>query len=552
LLTKPIPRFLFLGAICLLAILPFFRWGSPSGHDFEFHMFSWMDVASQWQEGIVFPRWAAMAHWGYGEPRFLFYPPASWMLGGALGSLLPWRAVPGAYCWLALVAAGAAMYKAARRWLPPQDAFFAAAFYALNPYSLLIVYWRSAYAELLSAALLPLLLPVTLCLDDGSFVPTLCLGLIFAGGWLTNIPAAVMIHYSAAGLAVLMALTHRSARPLVRTAMGVVLGAGLASFYLIPVIHEQHWINLEEVFSPGVRPQDNFLFTILADPDHNRFNLLVSLIALSEIAALALVVVFSRRKRARGDGWLALASWGTAAAFLMLPISQFAWDHLPQFRFVQLPFRWLLSMNVAVALLLAMAGQNWRRWIARVAACICLVAVIVLAGRSTQPPWWDTGFEIRQMEQSVRDGSGYEGTDEYAPAGADPYELKRDLPRLSDENGAAVDAHVLTWGPTEKHFQVQAEGSQAVTVRLFHYPAWRVFVNGHPVTTETTEVTGLMVVPVEAGANDVWIVFARTRDREIGMIVSLLSMVVLVVAWVLVSSRSARRKAGGHNREMEK
>src|SRR5262249_1589247 len=98
---------LAIGAVCLLAITPFFWRGSPSRHDFEFPMFSWMEVQGQWKEGTLYPRWAALAHWGYGEARFLFYPPASWLLGAALGTLLPWRVVPGVYCWLALCLAGA-------------------------------------------------------------------------------------------------------------------------------------------------------------------------------------------------------------------------------------------------------------------------------------------------------------------------------------------------------------------------------------------------------------------------------------------------------------
>ncbi len=150
-----------LAGCCLVAITPFFWRGSPSGHDFEFHMFSWMEVLGQWKHGIAYPRWAALAYWGYGDARFLFYPPASWTLGAALGTTLPWKMVPGAYCWIVLTLAGASMYRLAREWLPAADALFAAVFYALNPYHLLIVYWRSAYAELLAAALLPLLL---LCL----------------------------------------------------------------------------------------------------------------------------------------------------------------------------------------------------------------------------------------------------------------------------------------------------------------------------------------------------------------------------------------------------
>ena len=67
---------------------------------------------------------------GIRRARFLFYPPASWTLGAALGAILPWKMVPGAYCWIVLTLAGAAMYRLARKWLPASDALFAAVFYA--------------------------------------------------------------------------------------------------------------------------------------------------------------------------------------------------------------------------------------------------------------------------------------------------------------------------------------------------------------------------------------------------------------------------------------
>ena len=84
-----------------------------------------------------------------------------------------------------------------------------------------------------------------------------------------------MIHYSAAGICLLLAVQDKSFRPLWKLGFAVLLGAGLASVYLIPAFWEQHWVNIDQVFSPGVRPQDHFLFTMTADPDHNRFNRLV-------------------------------------------------------------------------------------------------------------------------------------------------------------------------------------------------------------------------------------------------------------------------------------
>ncbi|MGA7565266.1 MAG: hypothetical protein WBW53_04260, partial [Terriglobales bacterium] len=291
---NPISQALVLGGACLLAITPFFWRANPSGHDFEFHMYSWMEVLGQWKDGIIYPRWAALAHWGYGEARFVFYPPASWTFGAALGAVLPWKVVPGVYCWIVLALAGAAMYQLARHWLTAEDALFAAVFYAVNPYHLMIIYWRSAFAELLAAVLLPLLLLCLLQIKESTssssdsaarenhkadFRPTLWLSLVLAAAWLTNVPAAVMIHYSVAGLALAFVaietvreVDHRGSRrlrigrPLVRMTAAIFLGAGLAAFYLLPAIYEQGWINLKEVLAPGVRPQDNYLFTMTSDP----------------------------------------------------------------------------------------------------------------------------------------------------------------------------------------------------------------------------------------------------------------------------------------------
>jgi hypothetical protein len=510
-------------------------------------MFSWMEVLTQWNHGIISPRWAAQAHWGYGEARFLFYPPGSWTLGAALGALLPWKAVPGAFCWIVLTLAGMSMYRLARQWLDPSDALFAAIFYALNPYHLVIVYWRSAYAELLAAAIIPLMLLCLLRLKEPGFRPTIWLSLVLAGAWLANVPAALMIHFSAPGLATVMALRERSWQPLLKTSLAVLLGAGLASFYLIPAIYEQPWVNISQVLSPGVRPIDNFLFTTIADPDHNRFNRLVSLVGLAEIVVLAGAMWFARRGQTEKTCWMLLSVWGCATAFLMLSPSNFLWEHLPKLRYVQLPFRWLLCLNVPLAILLAIATRancaqlpgkrqaNTMRpafqWITRSIVSVLLLSVVVLIAPRIQPAWWDASSDIDLMHEAVLNGSGYEGTDEYVPIGADPYELKADLPRVSNEDGVDLNPQILKWSANERRFVVQTQEKRNLTVRLFNYPAWKVFVNGKPIEAQTSDVTGLIVVPVQAGKSDVRIIFGSTPDRPAGLAISLISIIVLGGAW---------------------
>jgi hypothetical protein len=527
-----------MAAVAFAIVLPFAFRGNPSGHDFEFHINSWMEVLTQWKHGIVYPRWAALAHYGYGEARFIFYPPASWMLGAALGAILPWKAVPGAYVWLALTLSGCSMFLLARRWLNRRDAILAAALYTANPYYIVIVYWRSAFAELLAGALLPLLLLYVLQLEERGRRVIIPLALIIAAAWLTNAPSAVMVNYSVALLVVVVAITRRSPRILLYGGVAVVLGAALAAFYIFPAAYEEKWVNISEVLAPGLRPQDNFLFTTINDADHNRFNLLVSLVATTEIIALALAIFFARRRqRLSPIGWILMA-WGTAATLLMFSLSASAWNHLPKLRFVQLPWRWLLCLNLVFASLVPVA---FRRWWTRLLLIVVLLAVVFLVWQRVQPPWWDTAADIEEMLDNQQQGSGYEGVDEYVPANADASEVKQDASRVAVQDIPTPQIHIQQWDPELKVFTADLQEARKLVLHLFNYPAWVVQVNGRIASTETQELTGQMIIPVDAGQNRVEIRFVRTWDRTLGGVISGVTFLLVLAAGVFSRKRSANQ-----------
>src|ERR1700722_680997 len=191
--------YILIPVVALIAILPLILQGCSCGHDFDFHILSWLEAAHQFTQGNLHPHWAFTPAYNAGEPRFVFYPPLSWTLGAILGLILPWTWTPIVYTWLALTASGLALYYLVRDFTQPTAALLAAVFYAVNPYMLFTAYERTAYAELLAAAWIPLLLHAIL--RRQITVPRIAIPVALL--WLTNAPAAVMPCYTLALLAIL-------------------------------------------------------------------------------------------------------------------------------------------------------------------------------------------------------------------------------------------------------------------------------------------------------------------------------------------------------------
>jgi hypothetical protein len=522
----------------LLVIAPFFWLGDASGHDFGFHAASWLDAAGQWKEGIAYPRWTEWANHGFGEPRFIFYPPLSWMLGAALSFLAPWNAVPGIFIVLAQTIAGLCSYVLARRFAAPGPALFGAAAYAANPYALLVIYMRSDFAELLACALMPVLMLAALQICElaekhrnSQARVTVFFAIVFAAVWLSNAPAAVIASYSVALFFVWAALVEKSSRPLWRGVAGVTLGLALASFYLFPAAYEQRWVNIAQAVSLGLQPSDNFLYTMTNDPEHNVFNWIASSVAIVLMVMTGIVSLAAHRSIAKNEGtdearklWRVLLFLSAAAIFMMIRPSSVFWEHLFKLRFVQFPWRWMSILAVPYSCFLATAMS--RRRIGWILGAAVLFITVATGAFLVQQTWWDSA-DIPVLREAIAKDQGFEGTDEYDPQGDDHSNLPEKAPRAAilpdDESGGAApqaEVRVLRWSAEARELQVSSPKPVRVALRLLDYPAWRVEVNGKVVTPQHAETNGEMVLGLPAGTQRITVKFVRTPDRILGIFIS--------------------------------
>jgi uncharacterized membrane protein len=554
----------------VVALAPQLIHGNSCGHDFDFHLLSWLDVQQSWRHGLFYPHWAPSANFGAGEPRFVFYPPLTWMLGAALGLVLPWQFVPMALTFLLLAGTGLATRALARPALPDGAATLAGCTALFSGYALFTAYERSAFGELSGGFWIPLVLLLILrdrnasasvwkrALDGSA----LRLALVMAGVWLSNVPLGVMASYLLAGVALVVALLKKSWAPVLRAALAAALGIGLAALYLVPAILEQRWVDIRQAIDdPGLLIENSWLFAHHANPMlelHDVELLRVSWIAAGMIAVtLAGVLVAWLRGNLTVDRrWgIPLALIPIAVLFLQFSISLPVWNLLPKLRFLQFPWRWLVVLEAPMALFFAAAVWSGKRWqrVAFVTVCTVFFLTATMAAGRLFFQVCDDEDAVQGMLGVYGSGTGFLGTDEYEPPGADDTLVPSGFPGSCLTSDPAVvlgkgaegvppvwsaDQHSCeaTFNASQnrpEHLHVQAEASHPgfLILRLRSYPAWRVTVNGRPVTALPRRDDGLMAVPVPQGPVALTVDWTTTRDVLAGRWLSAFAVLLLTCLW---------------------
>jgi hypothetical protein len=568
----------------LVAVLPLIVHGCSCGHDFDFHLLNWMEAARQFSHGNLHPHWAYSPAFNAGEPRFVFYPPISWVLGALLGLLLThlpgvsesagWSAAPIVFTWIALTLSGFTLYRLARMFAGANAALLAAALYLGNPYMLFTAYERTAYAELLAAAWIPLLLHAIL--RDRVTIPRIALPVALL--WVTNAPAAVMGSYALALLAALRVVSaYRTAAQAstpylasatwvsrhnftlqlaLKSVAGTVLGLFLAAFYVVPAAYERRFVQISMAEIAGMRIDQNFLFKHTgSSPDallHDQVLHTASLIAVILLAATAIALIASRIRRkppAEEDRvhnrssfaipFFPLVILTVAIAFLLTPLSTSIWKYAPEAAFLQFPWRLLAIIAPVFALTLA-GAITYLRSVGRMKFATMAMVTTALAATLALPAYHlfrqpcdpeDTAHARLALFQS---DAGTDPTDEYTPASADNDSLKPNNPPywFADSPNIPAPASAQA-GPAPKHLNVTAPGSEFLILDLRDYPAWRISLNGEPTPYRAQRDDGLIAIRIPAGPSTIDIRYAQTADQTLGDAITLLALVIFLLLLIM-------------------
>jgi uncharacterized membrane protein len=494
------------------------------------------------KEGNVYPRWLPLDFWGYGSPTFLLYPPLAFYMT-AFFNLFTGSVIPAMNLvkFTALFLTGTGTYFLAKEFYPARAALFAAIFSVLLPFNIFSMYLYGSFAGMVSCMwFAPILLFAQRYLQTREIRYLACAGGCYGGLILTHLITAYMFTFVLVAFVAYQALTGKRARDLLVIPALLLAGLALSSAYVLPLVFERKYVNLENFASDINYTYSNFF--ILPDMTAKiakwRFwPIYHETMALHVVLFTLFILLCMTRLSGRGPErftattvrvnkfFMVIAAFGI---LMMFGVSSFIWETVPFFRCILFPSRWLhitafAASFLSASLLLPMStagGINKRRAYLPV---LLLLAWIVL----------DVSFmgeALSFSEKGPPPAISVNWVLEHLPKGVaiDKLEKRDDIASRAEFTVPGNEsARVVTWESTRKVVDTKTETPAVVRFRTFDFPGWRAFIDGVSAEIQTERDTQAIMVIVPKGEHRLVLQFQDTTVRRCGKLITLLSLIAL-------------------------
>ena len=539
--SKVLPVLITLSLLVASAV---FFWpltqGIPAAHDLADHQAMTLQFADGLAEGTLYPRWLAAQNAGWGEPTMVFYPPALYYVSSVATYAAGGDPIAGLYIAIGVFNAigCVGLYRLSRQFVTRPWAFVSTFIFMLTPFRAFEAYAGGLLSACAAGSLLPwLFLALYRSRQEPSSGRRRSLSLvgfaaIYAAIALTNLPAALLSAFLTAACVAVECIWRRPLRWALGVAGAGVLGALLASVYLLPAVAE-----LASVHAPHQAEQpdmyaSNFIFqgagSWMGAGLARTFARMAGYPAALLGGAGALLWWLQRRRvitigahEAFGIRFLTVA--GLTAFLMTTQLSRPLWDHLPLLKRVNLPWRFLdpLAAPVAVivgcaAFALAHAARTRRLppWGLGVGASALTLGAILCLKTSAGVALMNG--QIARNEASAEAVAFTQMTGYFLPRDAAPPQQLPKTGLVSAEAGT-VAVRLESWTPSRRRFSVRTASDAKLFLRSYYYPGWGATLEGPParrLELSAEPHTGRQQLVVPAGEHTITVAFESTPLRR--------------------------------------
>ncbi|MDP9340121.1 MAG: 6-pyruvoyl-tetrahydropterin synthase-related protein [Acidobacteriota bacterium] len=506
---------LIIGLAALVLALPVLIYGPMvGGHDTYEHLNFREHFVRQFWGGEGYPRWFIGMNHGLGSASFFVYPPLPSYIVALLdpaGKALHFNAF-NFMEFLALFGSGISAFVWLGTMASRRAALLVSILYMLMPYHLAgDFYRRTALAECWALVWIPLVLYFTARLKEPDRVALIGLAVSYALMILSHLISVAII--SLLPFAITMFLFPRGlrARSTTRVVFGMLLGAGLASFYLLSALFHSRYIPVTRMIS--VYPfflEDNVIRFGRALYYGRDFTHTVSLIVINMVVLIVVCATVALRNAQAGQERKNLIFWVTACTiptFLMTAWSLPVWRMFPfMHRIAQFPWRLNIVLCVAALPIVAafLCQTSWNPKLNQ-AVPLALFSLVVFSWLVSYAAIW----RRYQTEVATPRTSLSEDDDAFAawsPPGMDEASALQAStgPRARFLSGVG-EVDILLW--KSRHLQIETNSPTGGTVMInqFYYPAWTAssVEDGRSLQVGAAMPQGLLQIEIPSGRRQI-------------------------------------------------
>jgi hypothetical protein len=525
-------------------------------YDINFHLFQSNEFYRSLSSGNIFPKWVLDSNNGYGAANFIFYSPLSYYIVAIFHFFIP-SIIQSIIVsiWFAFFLSGISMYYAIKNIADHRAGLICALLYQIFPIHIINLYLRGALAELFAYIWFPLVFISLLRMRNSKekFIPTAGLAISYAGLILTHLVSGFIFSLIVITYLVYQFFSGESFKRILRIPAALVVGLGLSSFFLLPVVCERKFVQIEYIFEYAFSDfRKNFLF--LTDNLHgmsSRFYIPVHIAVMFELVLFLLIIYFKFWKSRKGkennqSGFFVFLF--LLSLFMTTPLSRWFWKLSPTLQAIQFPWRWLSFMELSLLFLtvdffmkeksciIISGGMKGRSVLYLLVTLVLLSGITAFNGKRKIP-----NEDLNRILYPERAGYYTNLPKEYTPVWAKDLEklLKKPAPeRIAVLSGNAF-ATVLAWQPEKRVIGAEVYSNALLRVATFYYPGWVARLDGGKVQIVTESNTGEMLVSVPNGKHTLTLEFVDTPLRRSAKYISLISLLFLITAalWIRMRER---------------
>lgn len=506
------------------------------------HIFQADQFTMSLRDGILYPRWIADFNNGYGSPNFVFYSPLSYYFVSAITIFT--RSLTASMIvaiWFSFFLSGVSMYITTKKIFGGSGSLLAAIIYQILPYHLFDMYIRGTFAELFAFIWFPLIiLFLYKMLKSRSSAAMIGLSVSYAGLICTHLVSGYMITFVIGAYLIYNYFFLEEKKRIIKPLFSLVCGLGLSSVYLIPVIFERKFVQIDYIITCSVGDyKKNYLFTLdKFQEGMKKFYIPLHTIVVLEVLVFLVIAVFiykNRKIMLRGSQHIFFIFLFLIAIFLTTPLSRPLWDIVPGFPFLQFPWRWVfiteLSLCFLVGYIFSYKDVSSLRSVKLRKAIVYLLIVLSLASfaliwKSKIIPDALIGKIIKPEEIKH-----FIVPIEYAPIWAKDVEKiskDKDHEKVSIISGTAL-FDVEGWNAEKRVITVNVTNDAVLRVSTFYYPGWEATIDGNTIPIKIEQGSGAMLIDIPDGIHRLVLKFRDTPARYYSKIISLVFFLITLI-----------------------